>query len=159
MITHPHGLIWLLELQTLHLHSREESLFYLFNWLHHVLVVAHGIFNLCCGILTLSCGMWDLLPWPVIEPGPPAWGGQSLNHWITMKFQEKSFKDDEKKNACTLFQEAFQKYHTGLLFVSYYQELIHLVTQVEKRLGKVVMYSLPRKKEEWILRDSPASHC
>ena len=26
----------------------------------------------------LSCSMWDLVPWPGIEPGPPALGAQSL---------------------------------------------------------------------------------
>ena len=26
------------------------------------------------------CGMWDLVPWPGIEPGPPALGVWSLNH-------------------------------------------------------------------------------
>ena len=30
---------------------------------------------------TLSCGMWDLIPWPGIEPGLPALGTQSLSHW------------------------------------------------------------------------------
>ena len=35
---------------------------------------------------TLSCSMWDLVPWPGIEPGPPALGMWSLNHWITSTF-------------------------------------------------------------------------
>ena len=30
-----------------------------------------------CGILTLSCSMWDLIP------GPPVLGAQILSHWIT----------------------------------------------------------------------------
>ena len=41
----------------------------LFTWLYWVLAAAHGIFDLhCtsgffnCGIRTLSCGMWDLIP-------------------------------------------------------------------------------------------------
>ena len=29
--------------------------------------------------------MWDLVPWPGIEPGPPALGGWSLSHWTTRK--------------------------------------------------------------------------
>ena len=44
-------------------------LFYLFIWLHQVLVVAHGIFCLHCGLQDLHCGMqiissgmWDLVP-------------------------------------------------------------------------------------------------
>ena len=40
--------------------------------MHQVLVVAHEIF---------SCGMWNLVPWPGIEPGPPALGVRSLSHW------------------------------------------------------------------------------
>ena len=31
----------------------------------------------------LSCGMWDLVPWPGIEPRPPALGVWSLSHWTT----------------------------------------------------------------------------
>ena len=58
---------------------------YLFIWLHQVLVAACGIFLATCGIF--NCGMWtlmqDLVPWPGIEPWPPALGAQSLSHWIT----------------------------------------------------------------------------
>ena len=45
-----------------------------------IFVVACGIFS--CGRQTLSQGMWDLVAWPGIEPGPPALGVQSypLDH-------------------------------------------------------------------------------
>ena len=43
---------------------------YLFIQLCWVLLVA-------CRIFDLHCGMWDLVPWPGIEPGPPALGMQS----------------------------------------------------------------------------------
>ena len=29
--------------------------------------------------------MWDLVPWPGIELGPPPSGAQSLRHWLTRK--------------------------------------------------------------------------
>ena len=48
--------------------------FYLFIWLCWVLVAACRLF---------SCNIWDLVPWPRIEPGPPALGAQSLSHWTT----------------------------------------------------------------------------
>ena len=57
--------------------------FLIFIWFHQVLVAACGIFDLCCGRRTLSCNMWDLVPWPGIEPGPSALGAQSLSHWTT----------------------------------------------------------------------------
>ena len=31
--------------------------------------------------LDLSCGLWDLVPWPGVEPWPPALGVCSLSHW------------------------------------------------------------------------------
>ena len=31
----------------------------------------------------LNRGMWDVVPWPGIEPGPPALGAWSLSHWTT----------------------------------------------------------------------------
>ena len=69
---------------------------YLFIWLCCVLVVARGIFVAECAIF--SCGTWDLVPWPGIEPGPPALGarvlttgppGKSLKvlfQWLQMEF-------------------------------------------------------------------------
>ena len=51
---------------------------YLFIWLRWVLVAAYGTFS--CSLQTLSCGMWDLAPWPGIEP---TLGAQCLSHWTT----------------------------------------------------------------------------
>ena len=48
--------------------------FYLFTWLHRVLVAA-------CE--TISWSMWDLVLQPEMKPGPPAWGVWSLRHWTT----------------------------------------------------------------------------
>ena len=56
--------------------------FQLFIWLCQVLVETHEIFS--CGIQTLSCCMWDLVPWPVIEP---SLGVQSFSHWTTREVQ------------------------------------------------------------------------
>ena len=70
---------------------------HLFIWLHWVLVAVCRIFVAVCGIFScgmwdlfsggmwdiFSGGMWDLVPWPGIEPGLPALGMQSLNHWTT----------------------------------------------------------------------------
>ena len=46
--------------------------FLLFIWLRKVLVAACRIFS--CSMWTLSCGMWDLVPKPGIQPRPPALG-------------------------------------------------------------------------------------
>ena len=46
-----------------------------------VLVAAGVIFSCCLG--TLSCGMWDLVPWPRIEPRPLALGAWSPSHCTT----------------------------------------------------------------------------
>ena len=55
---------------------------YLSIWLCWVLVAAaRGVFVAAGGIF--SCGMWDLVPSPGIEPGPPALGAGSLSHWTT----------------------------------------------------------------------------
>ena len=48
---------------------------YLFIWLHQ----------------DLSCGMWDLVPWPGIEPGLPALGASSLSHWTNREVSHCSF--------------------------------------------------------------------
>ena len=60
-----------------------ETLFYLFIWLHWVLVVAHGIFDRHCSMGTLSCGIWDQVPWQGLNLGPQALGAWSLSRWTT----------------------------------------------------------------------------
>ena len=40
----------------------------------------------------LSCGMWDLVPWPGIEPGLPALGARSLSHWTAREVPDISLK-------------------------------------------------------------------
>ena len=62
-----------------HIHTHIFYL-YLFIWLHKVLVEVHRIFS--CRMWTLSCGMWDLVPWPEIRPSHPTLEVWSLNHWI-----------------------------------------------------------------------------
>ena len=73
-----------------------------FIWLCWVSVASHGIFS-------LYWAMWDLVPWPGIEPGSPALGDQSLSHWtsrevilpmtliliILWDFSNKWFTDNE----------------------------------------------------------------
>ena len=49
---------------------------YLFIWLCLAFVVAYRIFSV--GIWTLSSSMWDLVPWPGIEPSPLYWECQVL---------------------------------------------------------------------------------
>ena len=82
-----------------HRHAEWERGIIVFFWLCWVLwyaesslsqarslVVACGIFFLFFSsgsMQTLSCGMWNLVPWPGIEPWPPAVGLCSLSHWGT----------------------------------------------------------------------------
>ena len=42
--------------------------------------------------LGLSCGMWDLVLGPGIEPWPPALGAQSLSWWTTREVLKIIFK-------------------------------------------------------------------
>ena len=40
---------------------------------------------------TLSCGMWDLVPWPGTKPGSPALGAQSLSLWTGRQVPARSW--------------------------------------------------------------------
>ena len=42
-------------------------------------------------LLTAPLGMWDLVPWPGIEPMTPAVEARSLNHWTTREVQHFPF--------------------------------------------------------------------
>ena len=39
----------------------------------------------------LSCCLWNLVPRPEIEPGPPALGVQSLGYWTTREVPQLFF--------------------------------------------------------------------
>ena len=52
--------------------------------MHQVLFAACGIYS--CGMWSLGCSMWDLVPWLGIESGPPTLGAWSLSHWTMRKF-------------------------------------------------------------------------
>ena len=54
--------------------------FYFFNMF---LFINLAVLSLSCSIRTLSCSMWDLVPWPGIKPGPPALGAWNHSHWTT----------------------------------------------------------------------------
>ena len=64
-----------------------------------LLVVAFGIFS--CSMRTLSCGMWDLVPKPGIEPGPPALGARSLRHWTTREVPTPFFLYFQSSMICS----------------------------------------------------------
>ena len=75
------SVIWLLSKFSAHLQPLLIILpLLLFIWLHWVSVVAHTIFFLhgSSGIfsydtMTLSCSMWDLVPWQGSNPSPLHW--------------------------------------------------------------------------------------
>ena len=48
------------------------------SWFHKSLFLKNIIYLVMLG---LSCGMWDIVPWPGIKPGPPALGAWSFSHW------------------------------------------------------------------------------
>ena len=74
--------------------------FILFIWLHWVLAAAaHRVFIspcriFCCSVWTLGCSMGDLVPWPRMEPRPPACRVGCLSHWTTRKVPMLKFLID-----------------------------------------------------------------
>ena len=60
----------------------------------------------------LSCGMWNLVPWPGIKPGSPALGACSLSHWTTREvpilvFLMLNFKPTFSLSSFTFIQRIF----------------------------------------------------
>ena len=92
-------------------------------WLHLVLVAACRIFS--WGMQTLRCGMWDLVPWPGIEPTPLAWGAQSLilthftirevpGHSLCIDVETTSAEESRESDLCQLFISCCCPPHTHL---------------------------------------------
>ena len=69
----------------------------LFIWLCRIFVAACGTFKLwqagffLFGMQTLSCGIWDLVPWTGFIPGSPALQAWSVNHWTTREVPQLVF--------------------------------------------------------------------
>ena len=61
---------------------------YLFVWLCQVFVTSCGVFS--CGMRTLNCYMWDIVPWPGIEPSTLALGAQSFSQQTTREVPQLS---------------------------------------------------------------------
>ena len=61
------------------------------NTFYNKIFIYLAVLSLSCSMCTLSYGMWDLVPWPGIEPGPPAVGGQSLSHWTSREVIPNTF--------------------------------------------------------------------
>ena len=90
---------------------------YLFIWLSQVLVTA-------CEVFHLHCSLWDLVPWPGIEPGPPALGA-----WILATGRPG------KPPSYVLFQ--LPPYYAGLPGMSYLlSDPALLYTEMIKQLKK-----------------------
>ena len=85
--TYFYSFIWLL-LQTTalstHLFPFKKKIFIFISW----------------AMLGLSCGMWDLVPWPGIKPGPPALGVLSLSHWTTREVPTHLFQPVFQDSDC-----------------------------------------------------------
>ena len=62
---------------------------YLFIWTCWVSVAAWGIF---------SCGMWDLVPWPGLNPGRPHSQVWSLSYWTTREVPTKIIYANRRRN-------------------------------------------------------------
>ena len=73
----------------------------LFIWLHPDLAGACGIISLHRGKRDFqlqhadsSCSMWNRVPWPGIQPRPPAWAAWSLSHWTTREVPALSYSKE-----------------------------------------------------------------
>ena len=57
--------------------------FILFDWAVCLVLIYSAVPGPSCGTHNHCCSMQDPVPWPGIEPRPPALGAWSRNHWIT----------------------------------------------------------------------------
>ena len=90
----------------------------------HMFLMFISLINLAAlglshGMGTPSCGMWDLVPKPGIEHGPPVLGVQSLSHWTAREAPKAYFNRDVTIHCvyyCTLIFSL-----TKHFFVCYYK--------------------------------------
>ena len=81
---------------------------------------------MACELLVVAC-MWDLVPWPGIEPGSPALGAQSLSHWTTREVPPPSLKWDHiTKCSLDLLKRFSEFVCVTIIHVSITYEAIHI---------------------------------
>ena len=85
---------------------------YLFIWLHWVWVVTCEIFR---------CGVWDLVPWLGIEPGPPVLGVESLSRWTTREVPWLFYYLNEEESLYTIHSTC-----TRIKFYSVFRKILFL---------------------------------
>ena len=61
---------------------------------------------------SLSCSIWDPVPWPGIEPGPPALGAWSLNHWATREIPSFHIFYDPSGGSLTVDLKWWMKFYS-----------------------------------------------
>ena len=98
---------------------------FIYVWLHQDLDVACRIF---------SCGTWNLVPQPGIEPRPPASGAQRLSHWATRDIPE-GFYSECLLEAFLLFSPEYSLYE--FLFLKHFHNSFPCI-QLQKHLVFVI---------------------
>ena len=83
----PHPHFWPLDLERRQFFLSKYLLFIdcAGSWLQHM-----GSLVAACEHLTNTWGMWDLVPWPGMEPRPPALGAWGLSHWTTKEVPRRN---------------------------------------------------------------------
>ena len=99
--------------------------------------------------------MWDLVPWPGIEPGPPAVGAWSLNHWTTREVPSYTFYQH--------YNTSLQSYyfHPSLMVTEFTDMTISLNLNVISLFRLVQIYprgSNHRRRSNHFQRTTPISH-
>ena len=67
---------------------REGMAYYTFkkkNINIYIFKLINVLLDLSWGTWTLSGSVWDLVPWPGMEPSPPALGAWSFSHWTARR--------------------------------------------------------------------------
>ena len=94
--------------------------------------------GLGCGILAFGYGMWDLVPWSGIEPGPPALRAQSLDHWTT-RLSPPSVQFHSVTQLCLTLFNPMDSSTPGFPV----HQLLELVQTHVHRVGDVIQPSHP----------------
>jgi len=81
--------LWELVMNREALHAAAPGVAKSQTWLSDLNWTKHRTFS--CGMRTLSCGMFDLVPWLRTESWPPALGTWSLGHWNTWQILTLTF--------------------------------------------------------------------
>ena len=102
-------------------------------------------------VLDLSCSMHDLVPWPGVEPRPPALGTWSFSHWINREVPWNHFYKNESRQEWKFSPLCITTFYESKAEMDSLPELPYTVLTAANSAHSALLSSFPLNLTVWTL--------